>query len=168
MVETSLETLRALWEELHTRLKSQSADYRTLLALQTAMRSMEAASGSDPIVVDAPPRGSAIDLAIRVTQAEAAQRVLEARGEPMPIDELIRLVPAFGGRTGTRASLSSSLSQAPQFVSIRYGNRWCWWLSERPFGEEPEPASRPGPRPPARSSRWRQIARAGRKHSRNA
>ncbi|PSC03983.1 hypothetical protein SLNSH_16250 [Alsobacter soli] len=169
MVETSLETLKSLWEDLHTRLKAQSADYRTLLALDSAIRSMEAASGGSGGSEAPPPapagRGSAIDLAVRVTQAEAAQRVLEARGEPMPIDELIRLVPAFGGRPGTRASLSSSLSQAPQFVSIRHANRWCWWLADRPIGPEPEQGQRAG-RTPSRSQRWRQISRVPRRRGR--
>ncbi|WP_188516741.1 hypothetical protein [Alsobacter metallidurans] len=164
MVETSLETLKSLWEDLHTRLKAQSADYRTLLALEAAMRSMEAADPQAVHAAGVSPRGSALDLAVRVTQAEAAQRVLEARGEPMPIDELIRLVPAFGGRPGTRASLSSSLSQAPQFVSIRHANRWCWWLTERTVGEPVEEPARPG-RAPSRSNRWRQIARAPRKRA---
>src|SRR5690242_15186191 len=130
MVETSLETLKSLWEDCHSRLLAQSADYRTLMAIGAALRSMQAEPSSTEGASLPALRGTALDLAVRTTQAEAARRALEARGEPMPLDELIQLVPAFGGRKGTPASLSSSLSQAPQFVSIRYANRWCWWLSD--------------------------------------
>ncbi len=155
MSENSVETLRALWDELHTRLKAESADYRTLLALEADMRTRDGAETS-PALVAGDGRGSALDLAVRVTRADAVERILQVRGEPLATDELMALLPAFGAPTGSRGSLSSSLSQAPQFVSIRYGNRWCWWLAGRrvrPEGAQTDQLT-PGT---TRPSRWRQM-----------
>ncbi|WP_460451772.1 hypothetical protein [Alsobacter sp. SYSU BS001988] len=167
MSETSLDTLRAYWGELHARLKAESADYRTMLALQSTMRSLERARPADRVEAHlvekektaeaAEPAGSAIALALRVTRAQAVERILRVRGEPVPVDELMALMPAFGGPAGSRASLSSSLSQAPQFVSIRHRGRMCWWLVGRRVGADNASKARVTPASAARSSRWRQL-----------
>ncbi|WP_406857236.1 hypothetical protein ABEG18_06275 [Alsobacter sp. KACC 23698] len=153
----SKETLQLLCNTVQQRLKTQSADYRMLLALEDAMRRVEEGVAAAPIGEAHSAEGSALELAIRVTQAGAAKRVLQTRGEPVPIDELLQLMPVFGGRTTTRASLSSSLSQSPEFVSVRHKSRWCWWLAAEPRDRK----SKPQDQTASRSLRWRIGRRRG-------
>ncbi|WP_146140153.1 hypothetical protein [Alsobacter soli] len=168
MTDVNLGALKALREEVHLRLQAQSSDYRSLIALDSAIRSAEAMT-ADPEASDTSSgaHSSALDLAGRVTQLEAAQRALQVRGEPLPIDELLQLVPAFGGRPGTRASLSSSLSQSVDFRSVRFNNRWCWWLTKPPPQAEADKVRSTQASGPARSSRWRQSSRAAQWRGRN-
>lgn len=66
----------------------------------------------------------------RISQGDAAERVLREKGEPLPIGRLMEAVLATGQEIGGNqiANFRSALSKDKRFYSITRNSMFFWWL----------------------------------------
>jgi hypothetical protein len=129
----ALDGMKALHDEIERRLLTTSADYRALIALRKAMHEVKGTSIADST------RRTRVRLhreseSTGMSQADAAAAVLEDRGQPVPIANLVELVTQKGAPVGGKEptiNLSSTLSKDERFKSVRFNGRACWWFANR-------------------------------------
>jgi hypothetical protein len=124
---------------------SRNADYIMLRALERARAEavagqLEAAkSDGDAAHAANITRLFPAKKATAPNQLEAAAAVLEAEGQPLPIDEMVLRVKAMGGVVGGKnpnINLGSTLSRSEEFASIRWKGQKMWWFTDRPLPEK--------------------------------
>lgn len=137
--ETAM-TIRQRLEQLRNEALEalrQTAEFRAFAALDDAV----AALGGDrlglgPLRRSGANAAAAAPVRKRLTQADAAERVLKEAGEPLATPALLDRIAALGvavGGADPETNLSSSLSRDRRFVSVRIRGRPAWWLEGQPL-----------------------------------
>jgi hypothetical protein len=75
----------------------------------------------------------------RISQSDAAEQILRAKGRPLVITELLMRLPAAGAIVGgenAQVNFGSTLSRDPRFYSFRYNGLYYWWLSDEQLPED--------------------------------
>ncbi|WP_146140297.1 hypothetical protein [Alsobacter soli] len=116
--------MKALRDELKDKLLRNVSEFRVYLALEEAIHSVE---GSGP-GAERPQRSRSLRI--------LARQLLSERAAPQSTGELAEGMRSLGSPTSDN-SISSSLSQSPDFVSVRWGGRPRWWLANLPTPPEP-------------------------------
>ncbi|WP_460452238.1 hypothetical protein [Alsobacter sp. SYSU BS001988] len=114
-----LSVLRSLRDELRARLLHEVADFRVYVALEKAIATIEEAEAAEP-------KGNRTP---RVR--ELARKLLEESG-PLSTNEIVDKLHGLGAHT-TVNSVSSSLSQASDFVNVMLNGSRHWWIAGRPM-----------------------------------
>ncbi|WP_406857163.1 hypothetical protein ABEG18_05870 [Alsobacter sp. KACC 23698] len=118
-----LSVLRSLRDELRARLLQDVADFRVYVALENAILAIEEAEAAEP-------------KANRTHGVrDWARKLLEESG-PLSTSQIVDKLHGLGAHT-TVSSVSSSLSQASDFVSVSFQGSRRWWLAGRPIPEDP-------------------------------
>ncbi|WP_406857230.1 hypothetical protein ABEG18_06245 [Alsobacter sp. KACC 23698] len=154
VADASVGEIRALAQKLHDDLVANNAAFRAWLALNVALDALDAAwpgrsagSGAKPVagtqraarrartqgLTHAPPASAEQP---RRTIAEAALTALKYRRRPMTTAELVEAMLADGAQHAS-ASVSSTLSQNPQFRSLRWNGAKRWWPAQLRPPREP-------------------------------
>jgi hypothetical protein len=150
MEGSARDAMAALRAEIAARLE-KNEDYRALKALDTALAELGHASSvavSGRMFIRARSFREVARAGAReqqISQADAAEKVMDRAGEPVPIAELVQKVREEGAQVGgsdPHINLSSTLSKDDRFRSVRYGGRQAWWLRRRRYpGEQMELAA---------------------------
>jgi hypothetical protein len=117
--------LEAEFDALTARVRRESPSFGSLLAVQAALHALDRRASRRR------PGGQAGPRALRLRQTDAAEAALLAAGRALSTDDLLPLVRAQGtvvGGTSPKATLASSLSQDPRFVSRKEAGRPVWVL----------------------------------------
>ncbi|WP_188518444.1 hypothetical protein [Alsobacter metallidurans] len=118
-----LDVMKALRDDLRDKLLRNVSEFRVYLALEEAIQAIEGAPSS----IDRPHRSRSLRV--------LARQLLSERETPLSTGELADGLKALGAPTSEN-SISSSLSQSPDFISVRWGGKPRWWLTGRPTPPE--------------------------------
>jgi hypothetical protein len=127
--------MAALRAQIEARLQ-ESEDYRALKALDKALADLGHASKEQ---VGSPLIRQPRRVSDGLSHADAAEKVMDQIGEPIPIADLVSRVREMGAHVGGQdpnINLSSTLSKDPRFRSVRYQGRKAWWLAGRAYPNE--------------------------------
>lgn len=134
-----LSELKRLRAQAQDRLMRNSEDYRALIAIEEAIRKIDneptrVSTSRERTQVRAPYAVSRYRER-RVSQAEAALREIETKGQPLTTTELLELLTNVGvSVSGERPeiNLSSALSRDDRLQSISVDGERKWWFADRP------------------------------------
>ena len=127
-----LQVLRSLRHDLLERLRA-NPDYVTLKEVEKAIERVESVVGKTR-----KPRTRGKGKT-KITQTDAAKKVLITNGEPLPIGNLLDKTKEAGAHVGgadPRINLASALSKDNQFRSVIWNGKPSWWLVDQDYPGE--------------------------------
>lgn len=156
-IDKTTELRDGAWREVQT-----SSSFLAFKALDDAV----AAMGGKRLIANAAPREDGPRPSVgtfersnrnrtvsrRISQSDAAEAALKARGNPLPVGRLLEAALEKGATIGGEnplANFRSTLSKDPRFYSFKRNNMYFWWVNTvslpEDWREAPDPDLLTGP-----------------------